>query len=108
MSTMEAAFAGGESYGEDVIKPGDSNDSPVYWMTTIHYDDPDDPEAMPPKKPLSEAQQNIIRDWIDQGAEWPEGIVLEEKPRMNLQNILPSSAKASFKGQGQDDAPPLG
>jgi len=94
MSTMEAAFAGGESYGEDVIKPGDSNDSPVYWMTTIHYDDPDDPEAMPPKKPLSEAQQNIIRDWIDQGAEWPEGIVLEEKPRMNFKvNILPLLSK---------------
>ncbi|MEM9016105.1 MAG: SUMF1/EgtB/PvdO family nonheme iron enzyme [Verrucomicrobiota bacterium] len=87
MSTMEAAFEGGESYGEDVIKPGDSNDSPVYWMTTIHLDDPDDPEAMPPKKPLNEQQQQVIADWIDQGAKWPEGVVLEEKPRVTFQSV---------------------
>jgi formylglycine-generating enzyme required for sulfatase activity len=94
MSTMKAAFKGGESYGRDVIRPGDSNDSPVYWMTTIHYDDPEDPEAMPPKKPLTEAQQNVIRDWIDQGADWPEDAVLTEQPRMNFKvNILPLLSK---------------
>ncbi len=94
MTTMEAAFDGGSSYGDEVIKPGDSNDSPVYWMTTLHLDDPEDSEAMPPKKPLTDAQQNIIRDWIDQGADWPEGVVLEEKPRMNFKvNILPLLSK---------------
>jgi formylglycine-generating enzyme required for sulfatase activity len=87
MSTRKAAFAGGESYGSDVIVPKDGNDSPVYWMTTIHLDDPEDPEAMPPKKPLNEYQQNLIKDWIDQGAEWPEGVVLEEKPRVTFQNV---------------------
>ncbi len=87
MTTKEASFIGGESYGEDVIRPGDGNDSPVYWMTTIHLDDPEDPEAMPPKKPLNEYQQQIIKDWIDQGAEWPEGVVLTEKPRVTFQNV---------------------
>lgn len=61
MSTKEAAFAGGESYGSDVIVPKDGNDSPVYWMTTLHLDDPDDSEAMPPKKPLNERQTEIIK-----------------------------------------------
>lgn len=87
MATKEAAFLGGSAYGDEVIKPGDGNDSPVYWMTTIHLDDPDDSEAMPPKKPLNEYQQQIIKDWIDQGAEWPEGVVLEEKPRVTFQNV---------------------
>lgn len=87
MTTKEATFAGGESYGEDVITPGDGNDSPVYWMTTLHLDDPDDSEAMPPKKPLNEYQQNLIKDWIDQGAKWPEGVVLEEQPRVTFQNV---------------------
>jgi len=87
MTTMEATFIGGESYGDEVIKRGDGNDSPVYWMTTIHLDDPDDSEAMPPKKPLNEYQQQIIKDWIDQGAEWPEGVVLGEKPRVTFQNV---------------------
>lgn len=87
MTTMEATFAGGESYGEDVITPGDGNDSPVYWMTTVHLDDPDDSEAMPPKKPLNEYQQNIIKDWIDQGAKWPEGVTLKETPRVTFQSV---------------------
>ena len=87
MTTMEATFKGGESYGSDVITPGDGNDSPVYWMTTIHLDDPDDSEAMPPKKPLNEYQQNLIKNWIDQGAKWPEGVVLEEAPRVTFQNV---------------------
>ena len=87
MSTKKAAFAGGDSYGDEVILPKDSNNSPVYWMTTIHVEDPDDDEAMPPKKPLNEHQQNIIRDWIDQGAEWPEGVELEEEARVTFQSV---------------------
>ena len=87
MSTKEAAFAGGESYGSDVIVPKDGNDSPVYWMTTLHHDDPDDSEAMPPKKPLNDFQAEVIKRWIDDGAKWPEGVVLEEKPRVTFQNV---------------------
>ncbi|MEM1441478.1 MAG: formylglycine-generating enzyme family protein [Verrucomicrobiota bacterium] len=87
MTTKEASFAGGRGYGEEVILPGDGYDSPVYWMTTIHLEDPDDPEAMPPKKPLNEHQQQIIQDWIDQGAKWPDGVVLEEKPRVTFQSV---------------------
>ena len=39
IDAKEDAFAGGSSYGDEVIKPGDAWDSPVYWMTTLHYDD---------------------------------------------------------------------
>ena len=89
MTTKEATFKGGDAYGEDVIRTGDANDSPVYWMTTIHLDDPEDPEAMPPEKPLSEYQQQILFSWIQNGAEWPDGAVLEETPRVNYASVKP-------------------
>ena len=89
MDTKEATFKGGDAYGKDVIKIGDPKDSPVYWMTTVHIDDPKDPEAMPPEKPLNEAQQQIIHDWIAAGAPWPDGVVLEEKPRVTYQGVKP-------------------
>ncbi len=86
MDTKEAAFRGGEDYGDEVIRPGDGNDSPVYWMTT----EPKDGDLMPPKKPLTVQQQNILKVWIDKGAKWPDGVTLEEKPRVNFKNaILP-------------------
>ena len=82
MDTKEGTFKGGDAYGEDVINVDDVNDSPVYWMTTVHYDDPEDPEAMPPKRPLNDQQIQIIHDWIEQGAEWPDGEVLSYSPRV--------------------------
>ena len=84
MDTKEAAFLGGETYTEEVIRPGDSNDSPVYWMTT----EPLDGDLMPPKHPLTVDQQNILRVWIDEGAKWPDGVVLEEKPRVNFKSAI--------------------
>ncbi len=87
MDTKSAAFMGGEAYGEDVIKAGDANDSPVYWMTTVHLDDPNDPEAMPPERPLNEKQQQILFSWIQNGAEWPEGVELVEKPRVTYEGV---------------------
>ncbi|MBL9152932.1 MAG: SUMF1/EgtB/PvdO family nonheme iron enzyme [Verrucomicrobiales bacterium] len=93
MTTKAAAFGGGPAYGGDVIRPKEANDSPVYWMTTVHLDDPKDPEAMPPKKPLNEQQQQVLFSWIQSGAEWPEGVTLDTKPRVNYQNVRPLLAK---------------
>jgi ankyrin repeat protein len=35
---------------------------------------------MPPTGPLSSAEINIIKDWIDQGAEWPDALSGETPP----------------------------
>ena len=35
---------------------------------------------MPPTGPLSAAELNIIKDWIDQGAEWPDALSGETPP----------------------------
>ncbi len=83
METKELAFKGGDDYEGEVIKPGDANDSPVHWMLT----EPEDGDQMPPKRPLNEAQQKIIATWINDGAKWPEGVVLEEKNRVTFKNV---------------------
>ncbi|MCB1237005.1 MAG: SUMF1/EgtB/PvdO family nonheme iron enzyme, partial [Verrucomicrobiae bacterium] len=85
MHTKEAAFKGGESYENEVIKPGDADDSPVYWMTT----EPEDGDLMPPKHPLSKHQQEILKVWIDTGAEWPDGVTLQKTSRVTFQSIRP-------------------
>lgn len=90
MDTKDGAFKGGETYGVDVINPDDVNDSPVYWMTTVHEDDPEDPEAMPPKRPLNKQQIKIIHDWIAGGAEWPEDLVLDYTPRVLFAGVKPT------------------
>jgi formylglycine-generating enzyme required for sulfatase activity len=68
------AFKGGES--GPAIVPGKSKESPLYTSTVLPADDDD---LMPPKAkggPLPEDQTNLLRDWIDQGAVWPDGITL--------------------------------
>jgi len=100
MATMEEAIAGGENWPDETIVAKDSNNSAAYWMTAEPSDSPD---VMPPKKHLTVEQQDVLKNWIDQGAEWPEGVVLEEKPRMDFKvNILPLLTRGGpFKTQEQ-------
>lgn len=63
---------------KDVV-PGDALASKVYTTMVLPADHDD---LMPPRKkggPLSAAKCDIIRDWIDQGAAWPAGLVLKER-----------------------------
>ena len=87
IDSKEDAFAGGSSYENEVIRPGNANNSPAYWMTTLHYDEPESDECMPPKKPLNKDQQQVLFDWIQEGAEWPDDVFLEDKPRVNFANV---------------------
>ena len=64
----ETVFRGGDS-GKPVVIPGKSSDSLLLQKVTSK--DPD--EMMPPKgERLTEAQVAVLRQWIDQGAEWPD------------------------------------
>lgn len=63
-------------FKSDAIVPGDALASTVYTTTILPADDDD---LMPPVEkdgPLPRAQTDLIREWIDQGAHWPEGLVL--------------------------------
>ena len=56
-----------------VIAPGSSQSSHLYLRLTGH-DHLGAP--MPPTGFLPKEQVEIIRNWIDQGAEWPTGVTL--------------------------------
>jgi formylglycine-generating enzyme required for sulfatase activity len=61
------------------IVPGDALASKVYTTMVLPADHDD---LMPPAKkggPLPKAKTDLVRDWIDQGAYWPEGMVLAQK-----------------------------
>src|SRR6185369_10373244 len=83
LDSKEAALTGGKD-GE-VIVPGHADKSEVYRRITLPADNDD---VMPNKGDvLTKAQTDLIRDWINQGATWPDGVVLastapkEEKPK---------------------------
>jgi len=70
---------------KDVISPGDPEESSIYWMTTLPTDDD---EIMPPIKnedkdyPLRKPEQTILKEWIKEGAKWPDGVKLTPQKRL--------------------------
>ena len=76
VDTRENITKAGESEEAGVV-PGNAAKSQVYKRITL---DEDHDDIMPPKgDPLTPAQQKIIKDWIDAGAAWAPGVVLQRK-----------------------------
>ena len=76
VDTRENILKAGESE-EPGIVPGNSAKSEVYKRVILPEDHDD---IMPPKgDPLTPAQQKVIKDWIDAGAAWAPGVVLQRK-----------------------------
>lgn len=72
LDTKELALKGGKS--GTALVPGQADKSELYRRTILPADNDD---VMPNKgDKLTQAQTDLIRDWINQGAEWPEGVVL--------------------------------
>ncbi len=75
-----ALLRGGES-GEPAVAPGRSGASPLF--ARVSSDDPD--LAMPPLKKrdkfpaLSEDELTAFRAWIDEGATWPDGVLIKAR-----------------------------
>jgi mono/diheme cytochrome c family protein len=74
LTTKATAMKGGETGGD--IKPGKAEESLLYKTLLGPVGSGDDEiERMPHKKdPLSAEQIKIIKDWIDQGAQWPDDV----------------------------------
>ena len=69
MVTKESTF------GDGILVPGDPDDGDFYWLLITEDAD----EMMPPPDsggPLSEEQQELVRRWIEEGADWPDGFEL--------------------------------
>ncbi len=77
LDVREEAIKGGEN-GPSLV-PGNSGKSTLYTSTVVSADDD---RLMPPKNkggPLPKDVTELLRDWIDQGAVWPDGITLEPR-----------------------------
>lgn len=80
MDTRENVIIGGE-YGP-ALEPGKPDESSLYTLTIL---DPDDEDIMPPKgDPLTKTQTDILKTWIEQGAEWPEDVVLKPARKVDF------------------------
>lgn len=88
LHTKEAAIKGGDD--GTALVPGKSKDSPLYTSTILSADDE---KAMPPRKkekPLTPAETELLKAWIDQGAVWPAGVQLTAIKRVDfVQDIQP-------------------
>jgi mono/diheme cytochrome c family protein len=74
LDTRANALKGGES--GPVFVPGKPRASPLYMTVAAA---PDNEDLMPPKKkdgPLSATQIAVLREWIEQGADWPDSVTL--------------------------------
>ncbi|CAK8990093.1 Uncharacterized protein SCF082_LOCUS2093 [Durusdinium trenchii] len=81
--TSRAALAKGGESGEVVI-PHEPNAS--YLLDLI---EPYDGKAEMPKggSPLSQAERQILRDWIAEGAPWPKDVVVEAEAWWSLASL---------------------
>ena len=80
IQTRAATIQGGDS-GTSLV-PGKPDDSLLYTLTILP---PDDDDIMPPKgDPLSREQTEILRRWIQEGAQWPVEIELEPTQRIDF------------------------
>ncbi len=71
LDSKAVAFKGGKD--GVVIIPGHADKSDLYRRITLAAGEDD---IMPSKgDPLTKAQTDLIRDWINQGAVWPDGAV---------------------------------
>ncbi len=71
--TRAGALKGGEKGA--ALVPGKPLESPLYASTILA---PDHDDVMPPKKEtkLGKAETEKLRLWIEQGANWPDGLTL--------------------------------
>jgi formylglycine-generating enzyme required for sulfatase activity len=82
-------FAQATTSGDNgpALVPGKSAKSPMY--TTMVLPDDDD-LLMPPKKkggPLPKETSALIRAWIDEGAPWPDGLVLISRKKEEVSTV---------------------
>ena len=74
LHTKADAMKGGDS--GDALVPGQPNKSPIYTSTIL----PDEDDKVMPPRPknprLTKTETDLLKSWIEQGAEWPDNVKL--------------------------------
>ena len=103
LDTKETAMKGSKS--GPVIVAGDAEKSEVYRRIVLPKGHDD---IMPPKgEPLTKQQTDLIKDWIAQGAKWPDNFAMkageaetaEASAPVKLPEFKPSSAELKATAQ---------
>lgn len=96
MRTRNSLLAGGESFGDSVVVIGKGIESYLYLVTTRD----EEGYEMPPKESeqLTEEQTWWIRDWINDGAPWPD----EQKIAAIVEEYAEGEQVATSGGLGED------
>ena len=97
LTTRAAALKGGEK--APAIVPGQPDKSPLFTTTVLP---PNHDDIMPPKgDKLVKEQTELLKHWIEQGAEWPEKQVLATARKIDfakeVQPILELSCVACHR-----------
>ncbi len=71
-----ATMADLQSHG--YVTPGDPDGS--YLLELISADEGQAPAMPQDGQPLTDAELALVRQWIEQGAKWPEEVIVREKP----------------------------
>lgn len=92
MRTRESILKGGDYFGKDVLLVGKGEESFLYLTTTRT----EEAYEMPPKEAdqLTEEQQWWIRDWINEGAPWPDDDRVAMIQRKYAEGELVKTSKA--------------
>jgi formylglycine-generating enzyme required for sulfatase activity len=85
LDTKAGALQGGDK-GASLV-PGKPEQSPLYTATILP---PGHDDVMPPKEPLSKAQTELLRQWIEQGASWPDAVTLKQVRRVDFAKDIQS------------------
>ncbi len=103
LDLKEAAMKGGAE--GVIIIPGDAPKSDLYRRITLP---PGHDDIMPSKgEPLSKEQSSLIRDWINQGAAWPDAAVVKSaEPTSSVQTVkaAPKPTEAELKAVAELEA----
>jgi len=102
LDTKEEAFKLVDD--EAMLVAGEPEKSPLYTTTVLEADDDD---IMPPTKdgpPLARSQTEILRAWISGGAVWPDGVTLQQQPRIDfVKHIQPIFETACVSCHNPDE-----
>jgi formylglycine-generating enzyme required for sulfatase activity len=80
LDTRAHALQGGDSGA--AIAPGDPKKSRLFTSTVLP---PGHEDIMPPKgEPLTKEQTELLRQWIEQSASWPENLTLKQVKRVDF------------------------
>ncbi|RIK85591.1 MAG: hypothetical protein DCC67_03665 [Planctomycetota bacterium] len=63
------------------IVPGEPDESTLYTLTVLPVDDEALMPPVPQGGPLKKEDAEVLRQWIEAGASWPDGLVLKTRPK---------------------------